>query len=128
MAVALERFVNREVTKKDFTQAFASAAEVAKSREGDCTEHAVFLAALCRARGIPARAAIGLVYLPSQRAFFYHMWTEVYIEKRWIPIDGTLAQGGIGAEHLKIAQSSLKDATATSAFLPVAQISGTAKP
>ncbi len=123
-AVALERFVNREVTKKDFSQVFASAAEVARSREGDCTEHAVFLMALCRARGIPARAAFGLVYLPGPNAFFYHMWTEAYIEKRWIPIDGTLAQGGIGAGHLKIAQSDLKDATASTAFLPVVQILG----
>ena len=72
----------------------------------------------------PARAAIGLVYLESQRAFFYHMWTEVYVDKRWIPIDGTLAQGGIGAAHLKIAQSNLKDATAYSAFLPVMQVVG----
>ncbi len=53
VAVALERFVHREVTAKDFTQAFASAAEVAKSREGDCTEHAVFLAALARAAASP---------------------------------------------------------------------------
>jgi transglutaminase-like putative cysteine protease len=52
------------------------------------------------------------------------MWTEVYIDKRWIPIDGTLAQGGISAAYLKIAQSNLKDATATSAFLPVVQILG----
>jgi transglutaminase-like putative cysteine protease len=124
VAVALERFVNREVTKKDFSQTFASATEVARSHEGDCTEHSVFLMALCRARGIPARAAFGLVYLPSRQAFFYHMWTEVYIEKRWIPIDATLAQGGIGAGHLKIAQSNLTDATASSAFLPVAQILG----
>jgi len=124
VAVALERFVSREVTKKNFSQAFASAAEVARSREGDCTEHAVFLMALCRARGIPARAAFGLVYVESAGAFVYHMWAEVYVDKRWIPIDGTLAQGGIGAAHLKIAQSSLKDATAYSAFLPVVQILG----
>jgi len=124
VAVALERFVSREVTKKNFSQAFASAAEVARSREGDCTEHAVFLMALCRARGIPARAAIGLVYMEGAGAFGYHLWTEVYVDKRWIPIDGTLAQGGIGAGHLKIAQSSLKDATAYSAFLPVVKILG----
>ena len=124
VAVALERFVNREVTNKNFSQAFASAAEVARSREGDCTEHAVFLAALCRARRIPARTAFGLVYLSRPRAFFYHMWTEAYIDKRWIPIDGTLADGGISAAYLKIAQSNLKDATATSAFLPVTQILG----
>ena len=122
VAVALERYVNHEVENKDYAQAFATAAEVAKSREGDCTEHSVFLAALARARGIPARVAIGLVYLESQQAFFYHMWTEVYIEGRWIPIDGTLARGGIGAAHLKIAQSNLK--SAFSAFLPVLQVAG----
>jgi transglutaminase-like putative cysteine protease len=124
LAVALERFVNRAIDKKDFTQAFASAAEVAKSHEGDCTEHSVYLMALCRARGIPARAAVGLVYLEPMQAFFYHMWTEVYIDNRWIPIDGTLALSGIGADHLKVAQSNLKDATALSAFLPVAQLMG----
>jgi len=124
VAVALERFVNREVKNKNFSQAFATAAEVAKSREGDCTEHAVFLMALCRACGIPARGVMGLVYLESQRAFFYHMWTEVYIDNRWIPIDGTLSLGGIGAAHLKIAQSNLKDATAYSSFLPVMQVMG----
>jgi hypothetical protein len=127
VAVALEHFVNRDVTKKDFSQVFASAAEVARSHEGDCTEHAVFLAALARARGIPARVAIGLVYLEQTHSFFYHMWTEVYVQGRWIPIDGTLAQGGIAADHLKIAQSSLEAASAYSAFLPVAQVAGRLK-
>jgi hypothetical protein len=127
VAVALEAFVNREVTTKDFTQAFATAAEVARTREGDCTEHAVFLAGLARARGIPARVAMGLVYLASKQAFFYHMWTEVYVGKRWIPIDGTLADGGIGADHLKIAQSNLNGASAYVAFVPVAQVAGRLK-
>ena len=127
VAVALERYVNREVKNKDYTQAFATAAEVAKSREGDCTEHAVFLAALCRARGIPARVAIGLVYMQGAGAFGYHMWTEVYIDKRWIPIDGTLALGGIGAGHLEIAHTNLQGASVYSAFLPVVQILGRLK-
>ncbi len=127
VAMALERYVDREVKDKNFTQAFATAAEVAKSREGDCTEHAVFLAALCRARGIPARVAIGLVYVQGSGAFGYHMWTEVYVDKRWIPIDATLAQGGIGAGHLQIAHSTLKGAAAYRAFLPVAQVLGRLK-
>ncbi len=124
VAAALEQYVHREVKEKNFSQAFATAAEVARSREGDCTEHAVLLAALCRARGIPARVAVGLVYMPSAQAFGYHMWTEVYIDNRWIPIDGTLGLGGIGAAHLKIAQSNLAGASAYSAFLPVAQLLG----
>ena len=127
VAMALERYVDREVKDKNLTQAFATAAEVAKSREGDCTEHAVFLAALCRARGIPARVAIGLVYIEGSGAFGYHMWTEAYIGQRWVPIDATLARGGIGAGHLEIAHTNLKGASAYSAFLPVVQILGRLK-
>ena len=48
------------------------------------------------------------------QAFGYHMWTEVYVDKRWIPVDATLAAGGIGAAHLKIAQSNLQGASAFS--------------
>jgi hypothetical protein len=121
-AVALERFVNGYVTQKNYKKVFASAAEVAKWREGDCKGHAMLLAALARARGIPARVAMGLVYLQGSRAFFYHMWTEVYIDGRWMPIDGTLGCGGIGAAHLKLAQSNLDGAAALAAVLPIVQV------
>jgi hypothetical protein len=127
-ALLLESYVNHEMKmNRNYSQAFASASEVARSLEGDCTEHGVFLAALARARGIPARVAIGLIYVEDKEgkpAFFYHLWTEVSIEGRWIPIDGTLALGGIGADHLKIAQSNLKGASAYSAFVPVLQVAG----
>jgi len=127
VAKALERFVHRDVKDKDFSQAFATAAEVARTHEGDCTEHAVYLAALCRARGIPARVAVGLVYLDGTQSFFYHLWTEAFIDGRWIPIDGTQAQGGIAADHLKIADSGLTGASAYGVFLPVAEIVGRLK-
>lgn len=127
LAVALESFVRGTIKTKNFSQAFASAAEVAQSKEGDCTEHAVLLAALCRARGIPARGAMGLVYYPEGGGFAYHMWTEVWIAERWVPLDATLGKGGIGAAHLKIAQSNLKGADAYSAFLPVFRVLGQLK-
>ena len=128
VAKALESLVHQTITEVNFTQAFATAAEVAESREGDCTEHAVLLAALCRARKIPARVAIGLVYFGrDDPGFAYHMWTEVWISDRWVPLDATLARGGIGAAHLKLATSSLKGASAYSAFLPVVQVLGQLK-
>jgi hypothetical protein len=123
-AVRLEGYVHRLIVKKDFSQAFATAAEVAEHPEGDCTEHAVLLAALCRAQKIPARVAIGLVYLAGQDTFAYHMWTEVYVDRRWTAIDATLARGGIGAAHLKLAHSNLQGASAYSAFLPVLKVAG----
>ncbi len=126
-AVALESYVKRTIKLKDFSQAFATAAEVAKSRVGDCTEHAVLLAALARARKIPARVAIGLVYMQGAQAFGYHMWNEVYIGKRWIPLDATLGRGGIGAAHLKLVDSSLEGASAYSSFLPIVHVAGRLK-
>ncbi len=127
VAVALEKYVKQYITEKDFTTAFATAAEVAQSRQGDCTEHAVLLAALARARGIPARGAMGLIYLPEDQAFFYHMWTEVHVHNRWIPLDATIGKGGTGAGRLKLAHSNLKGASAYSSFLPVAQVMGRMK-
>ncbi|HUT93692.1 MAG TPA: transglutaminase-like domain-containing protein [Thermoguttaceae bacterium] len=120
--VALERCAADTITESDYSQAFATAAEVIESGKGDCTEHAVLLAALCRARQIPARLAIGLVYI--DRAFYYHMWTEVHVDGRWIALDATRAQGGTGAAHLKMAHSNFKKASALSAFLPVMQVIG----
>jgi hypothetical protein len=127
IAVALEKLVHDTVNEKNFSQAFASAAEVAESREGDCSEHAVLLAALLRARGIPARVAAGLVYVEAAHAFGYHMWTEAFIRDRWIPLDATLAKGGIGAGHLKLFSSNLNGTGAYSSFLPVAQVLGRLK-
>lgn len=127
VALALERYVHSAIAKKNFSQAFSTAAEVAESREGDCTEHAVLLAALARACGIPSRVAIGLVYVESAGGFGYHMWTEVYLDGTWKPLDAIMGQGGIGAAHLKLTDSSLEGATAYSSFLPVAQVVGKLK-
>ena len=77
IAVALERWVHEAVVGKNYAQGFASAAEVLREREGDCTEHAVLLAALARARGLPARLVTGLIYVPTRKAFVFHMWNEV---------------------------------------------------
>lgn len=127
IACSLERLVRDTVRVKDFSQAVATAADVARSHEGDCTEHAVLLAAMCRARDIPARVAIGLVYFGPVGGFAYHMWTEVWIDRQWVPIDGTLGRGGIGAAHLKITHSSLEGSDSFTAFLPVIELLGQLK-
>jgi len=127
VAIALEALVRRHVQPKQFSQAMATAAEVARSGEGDCTEHAVLLAALCRSRGLAARVAIGLVYAESLGGFAYHMWNEVWIDGQWIPLDATLARQGIGAGHLKLASSSLRGTDAFAALLPVVNVLGRLK-
>lgn len=124
VARMVEKFVHDYLTQKNYSQAFSSAAEVARTREGDCTEHAVLVAALCRALGIPARVAYGLVYVESEQAFAFHMWDEVWAVNRWVPFDATLAQGGIGAGHIKFGHSSLSDMSALLELLPVMQSLG----
>jgi hypothetical protein len=126
-AVVLERFVHQYVTGKNYLKAFSSALEVAESRQGACTQHAVLLAALARARGIPARVAVGMVYVEDRPGFGFHMWNELWIGDRWIPFDATRGAGGIGAGYLKLADSSLQGESAYSCFLPVAQVIGQAK-
>jgi len=108
-AILLEQYVNTHLTEKNFSTAMASAADVARDLEGDCTEHAVLLAAMARAAGIPSRIAAGLVYVERLSAFGGHMWTEVYLNGRWIPLDATLGAGGIGAAHIKLSETSMAD-------------------
>ena len=124
LAKTFELRVRHYVHSKNFSQAISSASDVVRSQEGDCTEHAVLLAALCRAKGIPARVVIGLVYYSPVQGFAYHMWNEVWIADGWVPIDSTLGRGGIGAGHLKIADSALSSASPVSALLPVVEVIG----
>jgi len=129
VALALERFVHDKIERKDFSRAFATAAEVAKTPRGDCTEHSVLLAALLRAREIPSRIASGLVYVdsPEGPAMGYHMWTEAYIGDRWIPLDAVMGKGGIGPGHIKVMDTSLPDQNPYVALLPVLQVLGDLK-
>jgi transglutaminase-like putative cysteine protease len=122
MAEALERYVHDYIREKDYSQAMASAAEVAENRRGDCTEHAVLLCAMARAKGLPARVAIGLVAIHGGLAMGYHMWTEIHIDGVWIPFDAMLGQGGIGAGHILVAHSDLEGPQALGAFLPLIQL------
>ncbi|QDU39764.1 Transglutaminase-like superfamily protein [Maioricimonas rarisocia] len=126
VAMALEKFVHRKIRTKDFSTALATASEVARSLEGDCTEHAVLLAALLRVREIPSRVAVGLVYSPRHSGFAGHMWTEAYLDGRWVPLDATLGRGGIGATHIKMSDSSLADdaAVPVGAFVSVTMLLG----
>jgi transglutaminase-like putative cysteine protease len=121
-AVALETYVHRAMTVTDFSQAFATAAEAAHSGKGDCKAHAVYLAALARAEKIPARVAVGLVYMPGSQTFGGHMWTEVYVGGRWIGLDATLGKGGLGGGHLQIAHSTLAGVTAYNFVYPMLQV------
>jgi hypothetical protein len=113
-AERLTRFVNGLLDKKP-TVSIPSAREVLRTRVGDCNEHTALFVALARAIGIPARIAVGLVFVRG--AFYYHAWPEVYIEESrgrgfWLPVDPTLNQFPADATHLRLARGGLEKQTA----------------
>lgn len=90
----LEDFVRGYIRTKDLSVGYASALEVARKPEGDCTEHAVLLAALGRARGIPTRVVDGIVYVDgyagSDHVFVPHAWVQAYVDGHWQSFDAAL--------------------------------------
>lgn len=96
----LERFVRGYIRTKSLRVGYASASEIVAGREGDCTEHAVLLAALTRALGIPARVATGIAYAPAyagQRDVFVpHAWVLAWVEGEWRGYDAALARYDAG--------------------------------
>ncbi len=113
-AKALERWVHQHIKKKNYGVSFATAKEVVRSREGDCTEHGVLLAAMARAAGIPSRVIAGLVYY--RNGFGGHMWTEVNVGGSWYPLDATLPCEQVDATHLALGASSLQNETPSKAM------------
>jgi transglutaminase-like putative cysteine protease len=103
----IEEFVNAHVENKGFGTAFGSATEVLSSRAGDCSEHAVLMAAMTRAVGIPSKLVSGLVY--HEGGFAYHMWVEVWTGGGWYALDPTIGGGAVDATHIKLGESAAKD-------------------
>jgi len=83
---------------KSITISVPSAVQVLETLRGDCNEHTVLFVAMARALGLPARTAVGLVYVNG--AFFYHAWPEVWLDE-WIAVDPTFGQFPADASHIR---------------------------
>ncbi|OHB53199.1 MAG: hypothetical protein A2Y07_06085 [Planctomycetes bacterium GWF2_50_10] len=92
-AANIEKFVRTYISEKNYSVGYASATEVAQSRQGDCTEHAVLMTAICQAAGIPAKVAFGLLYVDEfgsrKDVFVGHAWTQCLIGDKWVDFDAT---------------------------------------
>jgi hypothetical protein len=96
----IELFVGKYIENRSMSVGYASAAEVAASRQGDCSEFAVLTAALCRAVGIPAQVVVGIAYVDEfagQEGFGGHAWTQAYIQGKWVGLDASFKGSGRGA-------------------------------
>ncbi len=113
LAERLCRFVGRYVKSKNLSVGFATASEVARSKEGDCTEHGILLAALGRAVGIPTRLVTGVVYADAfaglKRVFVGHLWTQFWIDGRWVDLDAARGETVVDPTHIALSLSDAGD-------------------
>jgi len=148
LAHMLRDVVHNHISDKHLSTAYASASETARTASGDCTEHAVLLAAVLKARGIPARVCHGLVYIeqggsaingqaevdangnvmnvdqaPLSGQFGWHMWSQAMINGRWIDLDATLhVPYTVG--HVLVGTSSMSDKEAHNNHMQMAALIG----
>lgn len=128
-AQRIEKWVHEHM-KGNAEVNFAPASQVLRDLQGDCRQNAMLTAALCRAAGVPARTAVGLVYadVPQRGPVLaFHMWTEVWIKGQWLMLDAVLGRGSVGAGHLKIADNSWQDIQTLAPLLPVTRVLGKAR-
>lgn len=88
---ALREFTGRAIPRKTMERGWDLASAVARSGAGDCTEHAVLLAALARSVGRPARVVVGVLLAESGEGVlaFGHAWSEIHDGNVWRLVDAT---------------------------------------
>ncbi|HMA96374.1 MAG TPA: transglutaminase domain-containing protein [Polyangiaceae bacterium] len=90
----LVSFVARYISSKSLSRGFDVASEVATSAEGDCSEHAVLLAALARRYRYAARVVFGIAVLRFEGRLpllVGHAWVEIHDNNQWLVADAALA-------------------------------------
>lgn len=132
----LRRAVFNAIEKKNLGVGMGTASEVVRTRQGDCTEHAVLLAALLRAQGIPSRTVSGVIYADQfegqRNVFVYHMWTQAWIEngdqRYWLDLDAVLPDDVVfDATHIALSYSDLSDADALNSLVTLTDVIGKLK-
>lgn len=119
-AMVLTTFVRDHIDAKDLSVGFASASEVARTQQGDCTEHGCLLAAMLRGAGIPSRTVTGLVYADQfaghEGVFGFHMWAQAWIQTDedkgyWVDVDAAMPGQiqGFDATHIALTTSAMAE-------------------
>ena len=107
-ALAIRRYVNNSMTPNAGIGVLRDASEILDAKEGVCRDYAILTATLCRAAGIPARLASGLVNFDGN--FYYHAWVEVWTGYDWLGLDSVPTEDFFSATHVKLSQGNVDQA------------------
>ncbi|MCA9083722.1 MAG: transglutaminase domain-containing protein [Planctomycetaceae bacterium] len=125
----MERFLSSKMQRAALSPSILPAPEVARTMRGDCTEHAVLLAAMMRVKQIPARLAGGLIYNPQSFGFVGHAWVEAWVDGHWESFDSTVPANARRPVYIKLCDTDLTEdgSNGLSLFLPVLSLTGDAE-
>jgi hypothetical protein len=98
----LTEWVYRNIEKRPVLS-IPNALETLRLKRGDCNEHAVLLAALARAAGIPAQVEAGVVYQNGR--FYYHAWNVLFLGE-WVTADATTGQLPADVTHVRLVRGT----------------------
>jgi hypothetical protein len=101
-AKKLVSWVHKNIQKRPVLS-IPNALETLQNRVGDCNEHAVLLAAMARASGIPTQVEAGLVY--QRGRFYYHAWNVLYLGT-WITVDSVMGQFPADVTHIRFVRGT----------------------
>lgn len=122
----LTQYVWKQMRFSPFSTQLVPATTIARTLQGDCTEHAVLLCSLLRSQAIPARVAVGFIYFSDGPAFAPHMWVEAFVNGVWMPLDSTRGLSETGLGYLKVSDCALDNdaAMGVSVFAPLLEFAG----
>ena len=103
---------------------YADALQTLRLGRGDCVGHAVLLAALARAQGIPTRIVVGMAYADRfsgrRDVFSPHAWVQAWDGKLWVSYDSALVD--FDSTHVALAIGDGNPNQVGEAFLQLSRL------
>ena len=89
-------WVQKNIQYKKYSNTRRGALKTLQSKKGNCVDQAHLLIALSRASGIPARYVNGGNCKFSSGYVGGHVWSQMYINKKWVVADTTSSRNSLG--------------------------------
>ncbi len=92
----LFNWVRDNIKYKKYRNTLRGAVKTLKAKKGNCVDQSHLLVALSRASGIPARYVKGGGCKFTSGYVSGHIWTQLYINKKWVVADTTSPRNTLG--------------------------------
>lgn len=98
--LALVAFTHAQIDDPNYRNGLLIASQVARRREGDCSEYGVLQTALARGAGYASRMIFGLLLMvvDNQLLAYGHAWSEIHDGGHWRVADATQPKNQKGVQ------------------------------